>query len=261
MAPPFPDLVIGSGRRAVPYLRHLKAASDGRIFTVCLKDPRTGPSAADFIWVPEHDRLRAGNVLATLTGPHRFSQTLLETQRRETHTEIDALRTPRVAVLVGGNSRHHRFTEKDISSFTTGLAAIADGAGASCLITLSRRTPDALKNRLADFARSGPHLFYDGTGRNPIAAFLAKADAIVVTADSANMIGEVLATGRPVHVFRPAGGHRKMDRFLGTLSSRGLIHPFPGPLKTTTYEPVDATPEIAAHILKRYAVHTHRFVR
>ena len=58
IAPPFPDLLIASGRRAVPYLRRVKQASGGRTYTVFLKDPRTGASVADLIWVPEHDRLR-----------------------------------------------------------------------------------------------------------------------------------------------------------------------------------------------------------
>ncbi|WP_353187005.1 ELM1/GtrOC1 family putative glycosyltransferase, partial [Bosea sp. (in: a-proteobacteria)] len=40
--PPFPDIAIASGRRAVAYLRALEKASNGRSFTVFLKDPRTG---------------------------------------------------------------------------------------------------------------------------------------------------------------------------------------------------------------------------
>lgn len=40
IAPPFPDIVIGSGRRAIPYIRRLKTASGGKTFTVVLKDPR-----------------------------------------------------------------------------------------------------------------------------------------------------------------------------------------------------------------------------
>ncbi|WP_442881052.1 ELM1/GtrOC1 family putative glycosyltransferase [Bosea sp. (in: a-proteobacteria)] len=57
LRPPFPDIAIASGRRAVAYLRALKKASNGRSFTVFLKDPRTGATAADLIWVPQHDRL------------------------------------------------------------------------------------------------------------------------------------------------------------------------------------------------------------
>ena len=40
IAPPFPDVVIASGRRAVPYVRHVRRASRRRTFTVFLKDPR-----------------------------------------------------------------------------------------------------------------------------------------------------------------------------------------------------------------------------
>src|SRR5665647_1343612 len=67
---PFPDIVFASGRTTVPYLRHLKKASQGKTFTVFLQDPRSGPRTADVIWVPEHDRLRGANVVVTLTSPH-----------------------------------------------------------------------------------------------------------------------------------------------------------------------------------------------
>src|ERR1700689_193751 len=38
LAPPYPDLAIAAGRRAVPYLRALKRLSQGATFTVFLKD-------------------------------------------------------------------------------------------------------------------------------------------------------------------------------------------------------------------------------
>lgn len=82
LAPPFPDMVIASGRRAVSYLAAIKQASGGRTFTVFLKDPRAGSGIADFIWVPDHDRLRGDNVLVTATGPHRFSRPRIEAARK-----------------------------------------------------------------------------------------------------------------------------------------------------------------------------------
>jgi len=255
LAPPFPDIAIASGRRAVAYLPRLKKSSGGKTFTVCLKDPRTGSGIADFIWVPGHDRLRAPNVMVTQTSPHRFSAALLESLRESSTPDIDLLPAPRVAVLVGGNSRHHRFSKTDIAAFMTGLELVAREDHGSCMVSVSRRTPPELAAHLDAFCRTGPHLFFDGKGENPIAAFLAKADAIVTTADSTNMIGEALATGRPVHVYHPEGGHPKIDRFLGTLTRQRIIHPFPGPLKTTRYEPIDATPLIAAKVLDRYAAY------
>lgn len=258
LAPPFPDIAIASGRRAAAYLRHLKAASGGQTFTVFLKDPRTGPKAADLIWVPEHDPLRGPNVLVTPTSPHTFSAERLAALRAEPVPEIDDLGAPKIAVLVGGDSRHHTFTEADQDRFLGALRDMARDHGASFMITVSRRTPDALSTRIAEFARAGRHFFWDGGAQNPYGHMLAKADAIVATADSTNMIGEATVTGRPIHIFHPSGGHAKITQFLGTLERLGCVHPFPGPMKTTTYEPVDSTPVIADWILTEYAARQNR---
>ena len=40
LRPPFPDIAIASGRRAVAYLRALRKASNGTTYTAFLKDPR-----------------------------------------------------------------------------------------------------------------------------------------------------------------------------------------------------------------------------
>lgn len=247
LAPPFPRLAIASGRRAVPYLKRLKRISEGDTFTVFLKDPRTGCNTADFIWVSQHDSLRGPNVMVTLTAPHRLSADRLARASATPDARLDAVDHPHVAVLVGGNSRHHRFTDDDIRRFIAGLEAWAR-IGARLMITTSRRTPPALSRALRDMAASGGHFFWDGTGDNPLAAMLARAEAVVVSADSTNMIGEAAATGRAVHVFHPGGGHAKIGMFLSGLAEMGIVHPFPGPLKTTTYEPLNSTPEIATAI-------------
>ncbi len=140
LAPPYPDIAIASGRRTVPYLRRLKKLSGGRTFTVFLKDPRTGTKTADLIWVGEHDRLRGANVLVTPTAPHRHSAEKLAAARAQPDPRLAGLPSPRIAVLVGGNSRHHTFTAEDIASFADGLADAARGGG-SLMITASRRTP------------------------------------------------------------------------------------------------------------------------
>lgn len=245
---PFPELAIGSGRRAIPYLRFIKRASGGKTFTVCLKDPRTGASAADLIWVPEHDGLRGPNVLATITAPHRFSPEDLANLRQSEDPALDRLPAPRIAVLVGGNSRHHTFQSQCCERFIGELTRWCEEFGTGLMITTSRRTPSVLTDRLVALAEKYDHFLWLGEGTNPLFRILAKADALVVTADSTNMISEAAATGKPIHIFHPHGGHRKIDRFLGNLAKLGIIHPFPGPLKTTTYEPQDSTPLIAERI-------------
>lgn len=254
IAPPFPDLLIASGRRAVPYLRFVKRASGGRTYTVFLKDPRTGPQAADFIWSPSYDRLRGPNVLATLTPPHRVSTRKIKEARATPDPRLAHLPHPRVAVLVGGDSRHHRFTEQDVERLRAYLTSLA-ATGAGLMITASRRTPPPLREALVALAREHGGFFWEGSGENPYVAMLSLADFIVATADSFNMIGEAAATGRPVLVFSPSGGHPKLDVYMEGLKAHGVVHAFEGRLEGQAYQPLNSTPQIADVIARGFSLH------
>jgi len=250
IAGPYPDLCIASGRRAVAYLRHVKKASGGRTFTVFLKDPRTGTKDADLIWVPEHDRLRGPNVIATLVSPHRFTPERLEALRAHPPPALAALAPPRVAVLVGGRSRDFDFTPADSERLLAGLDALA--VHARLMVTASRRTPERLKEAVLGMARAKGGFGWDGTGDNPYPAMLALADAFVVTADSANMISEAVATGRPVMVFEPSlrlgRTARRIRSFIAALEQKGAVRKFQGRLESYAYEPLVSVQEIAAAI-------------
>jgi len=254
LAPPFPDLLVASGRRAVAYLRHVKKATQGRTYTVFLKDPRTGPETADFIWSPEYDRLRGPNVLNTLTPPHRISSAKLEAARARPDPRLAHLPQPRVAVLAGGNSRHHRFTDEDVARFIRHLTAVAE-TGAGLMVTASRRTPPALREALTGLTATHGGFFWDGTGENPYVDLLALAAFIVATADSFNMIGEAAVTGRPILVFEPSGGHSKLDVYMRALKAHGVVHPFEGRLEGRPYEPLNSTPKVAKAIAEGFRRH------
>jgi uncharacterized protein len=254
LAPPYPDLLIASGRRAVPYLRFVKRASGERAYTVFLKDPRTGPKTADFIWSPEYDRVRGPNVLTTLTPPHRISAEKIAAARAHPDPRLASLSHPRVAVLVGGDSRHHRFTDQDIARLSKDLTALAE-SGAGLMITASRRTPVALRAALLDLVGRYGGFFWDGTGENPYVALLSLADFIAATADSFNMIGEAAASGKPILVFEPSGGHPKLDVYMDRLKAHRIVHPFEGRLVGEAYEPLNSTPKIAAAIIRGFSLH------
>lgn len=254
LAPPFPDLLVASGRRAVAYLRFVKKATGGRTYTVFLKDPRTGPKAADLIWSPAYDRLRGPNVLNTLTPPHRVSARRIEAARANPDPRLVRLPHPRVAVLVGGDSRHHRFSDEDIARLARHLTSVA-GTGAGLMVTASRRTPPALRAALTALTEQHGGFFWDGTGENPYVDLLALSDFIVATADSFNMIGEAAVTGRPILVFEPSGGHPKLDVYMRGLKAHGVVHPFQGRLEGQPYEPLNSTPEVAKAIAEGFSRH------
>jgi mitochondrial fission protein ELM1 len=256
IAPPFPDIVFAAGRRTVAYLRRLKKASGGKTFTVFVKDPYLRSGTADVIWVPEHDRLRGDNVVVTLTPAHRVSADLLAAARAQPDPRIAHLRRPCVALVLGGPSTHHSFSDADEKALLD-IATRLIAQGQSLMVTPSRRTPSqllrAIEAKLLELQASpGSAFVWDGSGGNPYFHILAHADAIIVTGDSVNMVAEAAATGAPVHVYEPSGGHRKITRYIDRLVQEGAVRRWAGQIENWSYSPIDATPAITADIGRRY---------
>ena len=253
-APPWPDIAIASGRTSVPYIRALKRRAGDQTFTIIMQDPRTGQNTADLIWVPKHDKRRGANVITTLTSPHSITQAKLAKLRLALPEEIEKLPHPRIALILGGKNRVYTFTDDDDRRLAAALRSLAE-LGASFMITSSRRSHQGLVDVVENATRSAPRHVWDGNGDNPYHAYLAAADALVVTADSVNMCGEAAATGAPVFIFFPSGGSAKFTRFHKGLQAHGAARPLPlefSALPDWHYEPLNSAPEIAREIEKRY---------
>ncbi|WP_245257680.1 mitochondrial fission ELM1 family protein [Hyphomicrobium zavarzinii] len=253
-APPWPQIAIAAGRTTTPYIRALKKKAGLKTFTVVLMDPKTGPRTADLVWVPEHDRPRGPNVVVTLTAPHPLSPERLADLRARPSGAITALKSPRVAVLVGGPNDRYRYPKPVIDKLSETVRSLA-GLGAGLMITASRRTPPELVATLDDVAREAGALFWKGEGPNPYPEFLANADAFLVTADSINMAGEAAATGRPIYVFEPEGGADKFTAFHAALRAKGVTRIAPdrfGGLDTWSYTPLYAADVIADEVEQRW---------
>ena len=252
-APPYPSILIATGRLSIPYFRAVFRKAGIGTFGVVLQDPKTGPRTADVIWVPEHDKRRGPNVFTTLTAPHSFTQARFAELRQHMPEAIAALPAPRVALILGGPSGNHVFDDKAIARLAASIASLAPYAG-SFLISVSRRTPPAMLTAVKA-AADRPSLVWGGTGKNPYPDFLAHADLFVVTGDSVNMTGEACATGRPVYVFDPGPGSAKFARFHAALRRHGATRELPETLSRIehwTYPPLDSASDIAAEIERRW---------
>lgn len=256
--PPWPDICFGSGRIAASYLRYVKRASRGRTFAAFLQTPLAGRSEFDLIWAPAHDRLSGSNVVTTVLSPHPITQARLAAARAAPKPALAALAAPRAAIVLGGDSRKHRFTPADFEALAQ-AARQALGQGWSLMVTSSRRTPKGLLARLrmaVDEAGARGRVVFDaGDGAAPYLDMLAMADAVLVTADSVNMMGEAAATGAPVHVYEPGGRSRKTEALLESLIAQGAARRWRGGFERFSPSPLDATQDIAAAIAQAYAAH------
>ena len=247
IAPPYPDLVLASGRQAAAHARYIRYRSGGRCFTAFFQKPTINPRYFDFVWAPHHDRLQGPNVKSTLLSPHLLTQETLQNEADKWRSRLLAdcgRRTP-VAVLIGGPNEAYDFTMAEFERLTTHIVALTE-QNMFPLITVSRRSPPAFAAHLHARLGQAPHFIWDNEGDNPYAALLGLAAHIIVTADSVNMVGEACTSGAPVQVFELAGGNRKFRGFHGDMQAAGLTRPFDGELDKRVSTPANATPEIAA---------------
>ena len=199
IAPPYPDILIAAGRRTVPYLRRVRRASKGATLTVFVNDPRTGASTADVIVAPHHDALEGENVIRPLTPANRITAALLATARANPDLRIAALPGPRVAFLIGGNSRHFRFTDQDAARLAE-IARTLVAEGASVMATMSRRTPPPVAGAMRAALEGSPSFLWDGTADKPLCL-------------DAGECGCVHRHGRQRQHAGRSGGDRRSDPF------------------------------------------------
>lgn len=233
---PWPDLLIASGRKSIAAARFIRQQSP-RTVIVQIQDPRASHNSFDLIAVPHHDPARGANIIVTAAAPNMITAQTLQTAQAQFAPLLQSLPAPRVAVLIGGNSKAHKLTSARMDTLCAQLAKLADD-GYSLMITASRRTGDDNRARLAKaLAAKKNVLIWDGTGDNPYTGFLAWSDFILVTADSVSMISEAATTGKPVYVIDLDGGSARFNRFYEHLRQRGVIRRFKGDLV-----PFDSTP-------------------
>jgi mitochondrial fission protein ELM1 len=228
LVPPWPDLVIGSGRRTARVARWLKKQNPST-FLAQTQWPDSA-EGLDLIAVPEHDRVPDHPaIMRTIGAPHIVTAERLAKARDELAPRLAHLPRPHVACLVGGTNRHTTFTTGDARRLGEEVSALAGQRAGSLLITTSRRTGAACTEALTD-ALSAPHFLHvwAPNGDNPYLGLLGSADAVVVTSESTSMCTEACATGQPVFLFHQdaaipkkfAALHRRLEQF-GCLRTLG----------------------------------------
>jgi uncharacterized protein len=165
-------------------------------------------------------------------------------------------------LLAGGDGGGYRYAPGEWQALARALAERAAAAGARLCVATSRRTGAVAEAALAAAFPDPLRAVWWGRGdRAPILPLIGAATLVFVTADSASMIGEAVAAGRPVVALAPAEAapaarHRAV---LDGLAARGRLRVLPldlaglpGPEAFTplTVSPIDALAEALAPILR-----------
>jgi mitochondrial fission protein ELM1 len=247
LTPPWPQLVIATGRQSILPALYVKQASKGMTALVYIQNPGPAISYFNAVVVPEHDRLTGPNVVLTRGALHRVTPARLAAEK-EKFPQLAALPSPRIAVLLGGANRAFRFDADVADTIIPQLQQLRQKYNASLLISPSRRTDPAVTEKFQQELNYDNVYLWDGQSENPYFAFLGLADAILVTSDSISMISEACSTGKPVYMLPLPGNDHKFARFHEMMVKDNYVKWFQGDIDFSEAKPLDEMISVARKV-------------
>lgn len=230
LEPPWPDLILTSGRRPANAALWVKRQSGGRTRIVLVGKPSGWMAHFDLI-VTSAETLPAPypNVLQIGLPLMDVDADRLAAGRAEWQGALDALPRPLVAFLIGGPTNPFRYTRAVSDGLRTRIDAVLKAGGTAYLVG-SRRTPPGFMTGLSaglsaglaggTDARVQVYDWAQSDGANPYAGLLALADRFVVTGDSISMQVEVARLGKPLEIMPlPTGLFGGIDNARRTASA------------------------------------------
>ena len=262
--PPWPDLVISTGWSTGPIARWIARQGEGRTSVIAM-GRKGGDVATNFDLVatcsyvryPPHERR------IPLAAPLcQVTRARLDAAIAAFPTLFDGKASPRIVVLVGGSCAQYELDDATARRLGDDVAALARKTGGSVVVVTSRRTPAsavaAIERALgsADDRVGEVHRWSPDRKDNPYLAYLAGADALVVTGESESMLAEATATGKPVYIYpvrKKAPG--LAQRFVDTVTRLAFSRPKKG---KGTFRPQQGTEYFFSRLIERGIVHPTR---
>lgn len=192
------------GRRTVPIARWIRRQSGGRCRLVQLG--RKGANVAHVFDLavtcrhfqfPDHP-----GRLQVLLPPTQVTAERLQQAAAQWPDLYESTARPRVALLVGGTTAHHRLTAETAVAMAAGVQAMADNLGGSLTCITSRRSGAKVEQALQAAApQARMHFWRPDQTENPYLGYLAGADVLVVTGESESMLAEAAAAAKPLCIY------------------------------------------------------------
>jgi mitochondrial fission protein ELM1 len=257
LRPPWPEVLIATGRRSAAIAAAIRDRAKGRCFAIQIQNPNLDPRRFDAVVAPRHDGLVGDNVIATLGAMGQITPQKLTKAGEEAPESLLALPKPRVALLVGGPNSAFGMPAEHMRQRLGAVVRAVTAEGGGLMASASNRTPGAVKQLLAELPGKLPATVWRGPedGPNPYFAMLALADAFLVTADSVNMVCEAAASGKPVLLLDLPGGSEKFHRFHQSLREACILRDFNGRIENWSYRPLAETRRVAELLSGRLAAH------
>jgi hypothetical protein len=197
LQPPWPELVIGIGRRTVPVAKWIREQSGGRTKLVRLGHPRAPNDWFDLVVTTRQYPVPASeNVLTLPLAMNRFRTAPAASEPEQAW--LDVLPRPHLLLSLGGPSAMWRLDNAALRLAATQLMRHVDAHGGTLIVVGSPRTPPDAWTIVRDVVGASGNVAIVAHNEVRYPVLLADADEHYVTADSVSMISEAVMTGKPV---------------------------------------------------------------
>lgn len=205
LEPPWPDLILSTGRRSVHAARWIRQQSGGHTQLIFLGRPRAPLDWFDLIiTTPQYGLPARDNILHNILPLNEPDTAALDQAATHWRDRFAELPRPHIGVLVGGPTSTQHFDQATARKMAEAASRLAKARGGSLLIATSPRTAPDVADAFftAVDAPSYRYAWHSDSGAdNPYPAYLALCDEFIVSGDSVSMQAEAIRTGRPVYVF------------------------------------------------------------
>ena len=219
--PPYPNIVISCGKNTAYIANFLKKKIKKKIISIFIQKPPINIKNFDLVVAPKHDQCYGKNVIETNGALNRINKKFIK--KVQMKRKASALSKDFIAVLIGGDSKHHSFTKKILEEIKNKLLVISKKYNYKILIFFSRRTKSNhefylkknLKNNFTFISSTSEKIKYFEA--------ISYAKAIIVSSDSISMVSEACSTGKSSYLINIPTKSKKFSVFIKNLIDLNLI--------------------------------------
>lgn len=230
LRPPWPDVVVATGRRTARAALWIKRQSGGHTKLIQIGRPRTNVKAFDVVVTTPQYGLPPGGPVMEIALPFAIPKSVAADELQHFAALWHDLPRPWILGVIGGGKFPLRLNARDLQTFGQLLSTKAASISGSVIVMDSPRTFAGALQIVAEHISTPFWQGVRGLGPNPYQAALKLCDQLVVTSDSVSMVSEMLQTEKPVWVFKLAQSDLAISwsaesGMAAALARGGILHP------------------------------------
>ncbi len=245
------DLIISCGRKSVIPSIFLKKNNNKKIKNIHVQDPKVNFKNFDYIISPEHDDLKADNIISSKGAIHYLTSQEIHEKKNYLSERISKEKKI-ITLILGGPTKYYAYSNQNLLNIFSKINKQLFKNNFQVIVIPSNRTPTKTIDLAKKFFNK-EHLIIEKVDKDAYLSSLGIADYIIVTCDSSSMISEAALTGKPLYVamIPPLKKDTRFKKFRKLFERMNIIREFDDKLEVWNYEKLDETSRIAYELKKK----------